>query len=570
MSTPNTLAANKPQSSNSDSASVKPAFSGRKPKKFDKKKAVKFELVHKSQNDPSIHDPDASPYELKAVLNANEVKRLKKKGIEPVVPAVPKLLNVTGKSGVMKDVYNESDEDDEDEYGDFDDAQFEDAEEGEGDEYDEADARFADADEDEEDDDDLPGLEQLEISHTPAAAPSKATASTSKSPASTEPYPPRSADSQHPEGTWYNKWELELGEYGIPTDGYNYLKHFRPPGTGKFMAATNLPPNTDIREEFFGIYNEIDEENKHLAISKGIEKIDQDVKELLVKDEVEEFEELEDNFVELALGAADESELPCIDNVLEVKEGKKKVINTPVRPYRIPILPRDLDEEGEEGDEYEEYSEEGYEDEDERQPTLLDEQFEKALEEWDDDEIGALDDQEIKGGADIQQFQGVLDNFLLATKENFLPLPPAEKPARIPRYTSDEEKEVIEVEADSGEEWDCESIVSTYSNTENHPSMIVEKIPNKNKIKLSAKTGLPLGVLPSKEPKQKQAQDNLGKKREKGESIEVKRARKLALKAEKQVKRQQKKELRMAYKQEETKQITLMSNPMVAVSVLKY
>lgn len=37
-----------------------------------------------------------------------------------------------------------------------------------------------------------------------------------------------------------------------------------------------------------------------------------------------------------------------------------------------------------------------------------------------------------------------------------------------------------------------ENILGTYSNLENHPKIIVEA---SNKIKLSAKTGMPLGVL---------------------------------------------------------------------------
>ena len=40
------------------------------------------------------------------------------------------------------------------------------------------------------------------------------------------------------------------------------------------------------------------------------------------------------------------------------------------------------------------------------------------------------------------------------------------------------------------EKWDCETVLTTYSNTYNHPKLITQ-IPT-NKIRLSKKTGLPL------------------------------------------------------------------------------
>jgi hypothetical protein len=62
----------------------------------------------------------------------------------------------------------------------------------------------------------------------------------------------------------------------------------------------------------------------------------------------------------------------------------------------------------------------------------------------------------------------------------------------------EEEYEVIELRERA--DWDCASIVSTYSNTENHPSLIAE--PGKPRIQLSKKTGMPLGVLPVKHKKE--------------------------------------------------------------------
>ena len=48
--------------------------------------------------------------------------------------------------------------------------------------------------------------------------------------------------------------------------------------------------------------------------------------------------------------------------------------------------------------------------------------------------------------------------------------------------------------------WDCATIVSTYTNTENHPTLVVDEPLNRKKkptavIKLSAKTGMPIPVV---------------------------------------------------------------------------
>merc|ERR1711915_81456 len=53
------------------------------------------------------------------------------------------------------------------------------------------------------------------------------------------------------------------------------------------------------------------------------------------------------------------------------------------------------------------------------------------------------------------------------------------------------EREIILKE--KKENWDCESVLSTYSNLYNHPKLISERKPDH--IKLSLKTGIPKNVL---------------------------------------------------------------------------
>eukprot|EP01121_Diplochlamys_sp_Union-15-3_P002363 TRINITY_DN12071_c0_g1_i1.p1 TRINITY_DN12071_c0_g1~~TRINITY_DN12071_c0_g1_i1.p1 ORF type:complete len:538 (-),score=138.47 TRINITY_DN12071_c0_g1_i1:56-1489(-) len=103
------------------------------------------------------------------------------------------------------------------------------------------------------------------------------------------------------------------------------------------------------------------------------------------------------------------------------------------------------------------------------------------------------------------------------------------------------------------EQWDCESIISTYSNTENHPTLIEEEVVHKIKMN---KKGIPIEVL--KALRKKKAEEtiiarqnqNCGEARPKNESREDKKARKKALKSDRKQKRQQKKNLKEEYKRE--------------------
>lgn len=116
--------------------------------------------------------------------------------------------------------------------------------------------------------------------------------------------------------------------------------------------------------------------------------------------------------------------------------------------------------------------------------------------------------------------------------------------------------------------WDCETILTTYSNLDNNPVTIDASRRRRRKkkvapheeeepvqqIQLSNKTGLPLGVLPSR-PVADQADDtfvsvNRGEARKKNESKEEKKARKIAVKQEKQLARIQKKVTREVFREE--------------------
>ncbi|XP_070555780.1 LOW QUALITY PROTEIN: protein LTV1 homolog [Ptychodera flava] len=189
--------------------------------------------------------------------------------------------------------------------------------------------------------------------------------------------------------------------------------------------------------------------------------------------------------------------------------------------------------------------------------TLLDDRFEKVYEQYDDDEIGALDHEELAGNihTDSDLLQSVLSEFERQQKEKVVdfaapsqsPPPPSQADGDTKtkeRGTANEteavsegegedrkglpdfRKDIIDINYDDDystsssedelvamvtrepkEEWDCETILSTHSNLYNHPTTIKEPPKPKPKpkprikpkpIELSQKTGIPKGVLPAK------------------------------------------------------------------------
>ncbi|XP_063629480.1 protein LTV1 homolog [Cydia splendana] len=131
--------------------------------------------------------------------------------------------------------------------------------------------------------------------------------------------------------------------------------------------------------------------------------------------------------------------------------------------------------------------------------TLLDDRFEKMFLEYDDTELGALDCEEIEG------FMPESHAMLLQAAEEFeesrrrQQLDKEREIARVQRLQeieeeSEEELETVEVPRE--ERWDCETILSTYSNLYNHPK-IIEEPKKPGKIRINPVTGIPKDVLGS-------------------------------------------------------------------------
>lgn len=135
------------------------------------------------------------------------------------------------------------------------------------------------------------------------------------------------------------------------------------------------------------------------------------------------------------------------------------------------------------------------------QLTLLDDRFEKFYENYDEPEIGALDCEEIEGN--IEMSGDLLNQCMteLQRDRNDLPYNKKWDEERIKKMLAEEssEEEMVELDVTKDEPdkmWDCESVLSTYSNAYNHPKLISEPRRRKgSKIVINPKTGVPMNVF---------------------------------------------------------------------------
>ncbi|RLN90058.1 hypothetical protein BBJ28_00022881, partial [Nothophytophthora sp. Chile5] len=537
-----------------------------------------FHVVHRSQRDPKANDPEASKYVL---LSSSQHVELR------------------------------SDSEDEEEDSDLD------------------------------SDDEMPDLVDTPAPKAKAKAPAKA----SKKAA----FPVRKVR--------FGDVEAEdlVDENGMVRDGYDYSQHMKEMGQGKFYSAT---ARFDAGESAKALSRRVElpedalpsgEEQERLldAITLTTDVMDQDLREALVNDAA--FETLDDDFVlqaaeddvEAGAGATDGFDYDAhIAKLMEAASGVPK--------FRGNLTDSEDEDDEEFSDDYEEFSdeeggdadtEETPESRDEKQ-RVLDALFEKTLaEEYDDEQLGELeeDDPETRGKETLDGalLAAVVEDFAFVQQEiadaegklgnplrsgNHLQQVLEECEAERRAYEEDEtattedeeepedaaaraEREARELAElykrnqyltrQEREQWDCETIVSTYSTLDNHPTLLREETPasrrkkqkqqlqgeaaapvdaRKQKVALSRKTGMPLGVFetvaaanPTK-PKAKKAEEQ--PTRHKGETKEQKRARKATVKLDKMARRAEKKETKLAFKEEEARQSTQTVGG--RVSIFKY
>ncbi|KAI7817026.1 Low temperature viability protein-domain-containing protein [Gamsiella multidivaricata] len=263
--------------------------------------------------------------------------------------------------------------------------------------------------------------------------------------------------------------------------------------------------------------------------------------------------------------------------------------------------------------------------------TLLDERFDKIEREYEEDSSDEDDEDEprdFKAEELRKDFDSILDDFLdkfeivgskmvprlegatsenkLSTIRNALLVDEGEEEksvattvggTRRPKKNLDEDM-ATELQTDfrsraerMRDNWDVQTILSTYSNLENHPGMIKEQ--HRRRIQIDPKTGMPIVTekLSKKalqrrkevaeaeaaaraaengeqnsddeeesEEEEEEEPENLGTKRNKAETKEEKKARKEAIKQEKRERRETKKATKAAFANEKTRQEKVMKN----------
>ncbi|KAJ6853743.1 protein LTV1-like protein [Iris pallida] len=402
----------------------------------------------------------------------------------------------------------------------------------------------------------------------------------------------------------------EILELGLPDDGYNYLLHLREiknSGGGsayyhnskakidkvqldvKAYDASRLRISEDVSGESSADSNSIYKVASK-AVGVRVQKaVDPDVARLLDDSDLSRFgsdvEDLDEDFVVKA-NRPDEAE----GQDLEGKEKTDLDMNTSLEEEEYEVDDGDKDDET-------------IFNEKPRVRRLLDEQFDLlALREYDDSD----DDDARDIDAEDVPLAVKLNNALKPHAMDQLEL---EDKYRVPadfvhnhegssidgeldmatdvirkcveyaeKYCNeshDEEVVVVQESSDESEVWDCETIVSTYSNLENHPGKIQapenrkrrvpkifpgDSVVKNNIIELRGRDELPVEFLPRNRKVVEKvkavsslATDQQKRKPHGEESKEEKRERKAAVKDERREARRAKKELKGLYKFEAQK-----------------
>jgi len=221
--------------------------------------------------------------------------------------------------------------------------------------------------------------------------------------------------------------------------------------------------------------------------------------------------------------------------------------------------------------------------------TLLDDRFERVINQYDDDNIGELDPEapNVRGNIDDtdlpEHYDKLFDEFLdskdvLGKKviEKFAGGVPSEQIAELREELKTKEFDILKYEEEQSNKkekvqmierelsknekrernnWDCETIITTYTNIYNHPKMI--KDDSVKKIHVTRK-GLPIVEKEISEEEEEEEEyevrENKGVARNKNETKEEKKARKAMVKNAKKERREAKKATKKAFKKEHIKQ----------------
>lgn len=302
-------------------------------------------------------------------------------------------------------------------------------------------------------------------------------------------------------------------------DDYDYLQHLREPEDNavhwEYVEAANLKGNAAVAPEeavakaglmlpssVFASEFEEEEGMLRKAAPRSGPRLDWDPDIVAALDDDFDYEnpdnQLDDDFFAKALGDGDpidedDEELNSDDNSdvdSDFSNDEERDALGPLRMYN--------DEESK--SRFTEYSMSSSVIRRNEQLMLLDERFEKFFEAYDEPEIGPLDCEEIEGHVEMDE--DLLSQCLTEFKrdEDLDVYNKEWDVERIRKLNAGEEssdEELMEVQEDKVRPFDCESILSTYSNIYNHPKLIDEPRRRSRvaKIEINPKTGVPTNVF---------------------------------------------------------------------------
>lgn len=320
------------------------------------------------------------------------------------------------------------------------------------------------------------------------------------------------------------KRRKEQQKFGIFfDDDYDYLQHLREPGRDPQVFWEEIPhkhadekskPKIQLPSSVFASEFEEKEGMLHKAAPRSGPRLDWDPDIVEALDEDFNFDDpnnqLDDNFMELAMdGEGSDEEWEDDDEESDV-DSNEAGYSGEEEDDEVGPLPRSKNfpqfDEEETKSRFTEYSMSSSVIRRNEQLSLLDDRFEEFYKNYDEPEVGPLDCEEIEGHVDIN------DEILLKISQDFTKNEVAQKydkawdVCRLVKLQHDEnkEEEIVALEVSDDEcgekkkKWDCESILSTYSNIYNHPKLI--DVPSKrkqNRIVVDPKTGLPKNIFES-------------------------------------------------------------------------
>lgn len=326
-----------------------------------------------------------------------------------------------------------------------------------------------------------------------------------------EPSSSNSSDIQLPP----EKRKKQQQSFGIFfDDDYNYLQHLREPGKDevhwievpqKAGKDEKEKPKIQLPSSVFESEYEEKEGMLNKAAKQGL-CLDWDPEVVAALDEDFNFEDpqnqLEDNFMELAMGGEECDDEEWLSDVEECDSDGAEYSeeNDELGPLPDSKFPHFDDEETK--SRFTEYSMTSSVIRRNEQLSLLDDRFEKFYENYDEPEVGALDCEEIEGHIefDDRMFNSLSKDFQKTQPLQYVKDWDICRMVKVQQEQGEKPEEMVMLEVteeESGKKkWDCESILSTYSNIYNHPKLI--EVPSKKKsqlIQINPKTGMPKNVL---------------------------------------------------------------------------